>query len=128
MTWVAWRQLRTPALTGLVAFALLGVFLLLTGLRMSSAAEHSGLAQCLDEQPNWSSCGLVSEQFRQRFGSVVAIAPYFQFIPGLIGVVRVLHSSPANSSTGPTRSPSHNRSPGSAGSPSSSRSFSGSRQ
>ena len=86
MTWVAWRQLRTPALTGMVACALLGVFLLLTGLRMSSAAEHSGLAQCLDEQPNWSSCGLAAEQFRQRFGSVVAIAPYFQFIPGLIGV------------------------------------------
>ncbi len=83
MTWVAWRQLRTPALTGLAAFTLLGVFLVLTGLRMSSAFEESGLAQCLTTQPN---CGIAAEQFRQRFGSLVSIAPYLQFIPGLIGV------------------------------------------
>ncbi len=83
MTWVAWRQLRTPALTGLAAFTLLALFLLATGTRMASSFEESGLAQCVTIQPN---CGLAADQFRQRFGSLAAIAPYFQFIPGLIGV------------------------------------------
>ncbi len=50
---------------------------------MSSSFEASGLAQCVATQPG---CGLATEQFRQRFGSLAAIAPYFQFIPGLIGV------------------------------------------
>ena len=83
MTWVAWRQFRTPALTGVAALGLLAAFLLVTGIQMSSAFNTSGIAHCSTSTP---TCGFAVEQFRQRFGSLVTIAPYFQFLPGLIGV------------------------------------------
>ena len=50
---------------------------------MSASFEESGLGDCLTTRPD---CGLAAEQFRQQFGSLTAIAPYLQFIPGLIGV------------------------------------------
>ena len=81
MTWVAWRQLRTPALTGMAAFTLLGVFLLLTGLRMSSASEESGLAQCLATSASPTAAS-PSEQFRQQFGSVVCNRAVLPVHPG----------------------------------------------
>ncbi len=83
MTWVAWRQLRMPALAGAAGFGVLALFLVVTGLRMSSAFDASGLGDCVRTQP---ACGLVAEQFRQRFAGLSTIAPYFQFLPALIGV------------------------------------------
>ena len=83
MTWVAWRQFRIPALGGLIGLATAAAFLVLTGIPMSSAFDDSGLAACLVTQPN---CGLLVEQFRQRFAGLETVAPYFQFLPGLIGV------------------------------------------
>jgi hypothetical protein len=56
VTWVAWRQLRMSAIVGAAGFGLLGLFLAVTGLRMSSAFDAGGLADCVGAQP---VCGLL---------------------------------------------------------------------
>jgi len=85
MTWLAWRQHRQQALFGAVSFALLGVFLLLTGRHMHSVFDSSGLSHCLATR-NHGDCGDFESSFESRFGSLRQLSPFLMVLPGLVGL------------------------------------------
>ena len=86
MTWVSWRLQRTETLIVVGIFALLAAFLVPTGLQMTNAYSHDGLARCLSFSPD-PTCMNAVGAFRQRFQSVLDLATWFTLVPGLIGVL-----------------------------------------
>jgi hypothetical protein len=85
MTWLAWRQHRQQALFGALSFALLAVFLLLTGRHMHSVFGSSGLSHCLATR-NHGDCGELESAFETRFGTLRQLAPFLMVLPGLVGL------------------------------------------
>jgi hypothetical protein len=86
MTWVSWRLQRTETLVVVGIFALLAALLVPTGIQMSNAYHHDGLAACLSSNPG-PTCGNALGAFRQRFQSLIDLANWFTLVPGLIGVL-----------------------------------------
>jgi ABC-2 family transporter protein len=86
VTWVSWRLQRTETLVALGILALLAVFLVPTGIQMTNAYHHDGLAACLSANPG-PTCGFELGGFRQRFQSLIDLANWFTLVPGLIGVL-----------------------------------------
>ena len=86
MTWVSWRLQRTETLIVVGIFALLAALLVPTGIQMSNAYHHDGLAACLSSNPG-PTCENALGAFRQRFQSLLDLANWFTLVPGLIGVL-----------------------------------------
>lgn len=86
MTWLGWRQQRTETLIALGIIGLLAALLIPTGLSMSSAFDHDGLAGCLSAGHS-QSCGESINAFTARFNSLGSMIAWLTLIPGLIGVL-----------------------------------------
>jgi hypothetical protein len=86
VTWVSWRLQRTEMLIAVGILGLLAALLIPTGIQMTNAYHHDGLAGCLSINPG-PTCGNAIGGFRQRFQSLLDLANWFTLVPGLIGVV-----------------------------------------
>jgi hypothetical protein len=86
VTWVSWRLQRTETLIALGILGLLAAFLVPTGIQMTDAYHHDGLAACLSPNPG-PTCANALGDFRQRFQSTLDLANWFNLVPGLIGVL-----------------------------------------
>ena len=84
MTWLTYRQHRQQALFGAAALALIAVFLLVTGVHMSSAF-HAGLSRCLAVRGH-GNCGDLEGAFESRFGTLRQLVPFFMGLPLLAGL------------------------------------------
>src|SRR6266849_7248906 len=79
MTWLTWRQHRAEGLIVLVVLAVIGVFLLMTGLEMANSFQQLVLSNCLISKN--SSCGELEMAFRiVQAGPLLALA-----LPLLLG-------------------------------------------
>ena len=56
MIWLTWRQHRAEGLIMLGVLALVGVFLLVTGLEMANSFQQFGLNNCLGPASKGSAC------------------------------------------------------------------------
>src|SRR5258708_20365765 len=63
MTWVIWRQHRAEGLILLVVLAVIGVFLLITGLEMANTFQQLVLSNCLGPASKSSSCNELLQAF-----------------------------------------------------------------
>ena len=81
MTWLTWRQHRAEGLIVLVVLAVIGVFLLMTGLEMANSFQQLVLSNCLISKN--SSCGELEMAFRiVQAGPLLALA-----LPLLLGAL-----------------------------------------
>ena len=81
MTWLTWRQHRAEGLIVLVVLAVIGVFLLMTGLEMANSFQQLVLSNCLISKN--SSCGELVMAFRiVQAGPLLALA-----LPLLLGAL-----------------------------------------
>jgi hypothetical protein len=81
MTWLTWRQHRAEGLIVLVVLAVIGVFLLMTGLEMANSFQQLVLSNCLISKN--SSCGELEMAFR-----IVQVAPLLALaLPLLLGAL-----------------------------------------
>ena len=86
MTWVTWRQGRTETLIAAGILALVAALLIPTGLHMASVYDHDGLAACVNS--NGRGCQAAIGAFTNRFQrGVGAVFPWFNLIPGIVGVL-----------------------------------------
>jgi chromate transport protein ChrA len=79
MTWVAWRLHRVEGAVVLAVLAVLGAFLLLTGLPMAHSYQQSGLAACLAHATDStvrSVCGQVGGTFENQYGQLLPYAAF----------------------------------------------------
>ena len=128
MTWVTWRQGCTETLIAAGILALVAALLIPTGLHMASVYDHDGLAACVNS--NSRGCQEAVGAFTQQFqNGVGAVFPWFNLIPGIVGVLlripprnrarTALCSRPRSSSSsraGPTSLRGRRASPAAAGS------------
>jgi hypothetical protein len=86
MTWVTWRQGRTETLIAAGILALVAALLIPTGLHMASVYDHDGLAACVNANSRdcQDAVGAFTDQFQRGVG---AVFPWFNLIPGLVGVL-----------------------------------------
>src|SRR6266566_8944429 len=81
MTWLTWRQHRAEGLIVLVVLAVIGVFLLMTGLEMANSFQQLVLSNCLISKN--SSCGELEMAFRiVQAGPLLALA--LPLLPGAL--------------------------------------------
>jgi hypothetical protein len=85
MTWLGLRLQRTEMLLVAAAVGLLTAALLPSGLDMSSAYRHNGLAACLGANPS-PACGDAIHSFTAQFEPVRNALGWLTLLPGLIGV------------------------------------------
>ena len=91
MIWLTWRQHRNEGLITLAVLAVLGAFLLVTGLDVYHAFQQSGLSACLAHNTDGALrtvCGPLANAFGAQFQSLiflVSAAPLL--LPGLLGVL-----------------------------------------
>jgi ABC-type transport system involved in multi-copper enzyme maturation permease subunit len=85
MIWLTYRQHRQQALFATGAMALISLFLVLTGLHMSSVFHNSGLAHCLSTRSH-NDCGDLESSFESRFGTLRQLVPFFMVLPLLAGL------------------------------------------
>jgi hypothetical protein len=83
--WLSWRLQRTETLVAVGIFALLAALLVPTGISMTDAYHHDGLAACLSSQT--PACSEAIGGFRGRFQSLSDLANWFTLVPGLVGVL-----------------------------------------
>ncbi|MEV8517839.1 ABC transporter permease subunit [Dactylosporangium sp. NPDC051484] len=92
MIWVAWRQFRAQALTGLVLLAAAAIFFLVTGLRMhhSYAADLAACAPlnaCDGSTPAARALGSRIPQLRQSYEPMFQLLQLLVIaVPALIGI------------------------------------------
>lgn len=84
MTWIAWRQHRQQMLWGVVAIAVLALFLIPTGLGMAHTFTSSGLARCLTTAG--ADCGALQEAFDSHYRGYSFLIPLFMMAPVLFGI------------------------------------------
>jgi hypothetical protein len=82
---VTWRQQRTETLIAAGILALLVALLVPTGLHMASVYDRDGLSTCVAH--NTSDCHQAMAAFGNEFGSIRSLFPWFNLIPGAIGVL-----------------------------------------
>lgn len=84
MIWLTYRQQRQQVLFGTAALSLIAIFLVLTGLHMSSVF-HSGLARCIALHGH-NNCGDLEGAFESRFNTLRQLVPFFMALPLLVGM------------------------------------------
>jgi hypothetical protein len=88
MTWLTWRQLRTPFLIALAATAAMLAILLLTGPGEAELYTESGLARCaegVETNVGTLTCGDLERQFLGRHPLLRAIGSLLLALPLLVG-------------------------------------------
>ena len=82
MIWLAWRQFRAQALTGLALLAAAGIYFLVTGLQM-----HHTYAADLASCTPLNSCDDVLNQFQSNYDAMFHFTELFLLAaPALIGM------------------------------------------
>src|SRR5690348_8388793 len=86
MTWVVWRQHRVEGLMLLVVLAVIGVFLLITGLEMANSFQQLVLSHCLVPTSKGSSCDELGMAWNNQYGFLRG-APLLGALPLLLGAL-----------------------------------------
>jgi hypothetical protein len=86
MTWVVWRQHRAEGLMLLVVLAVIGVFLLITGLEMANSFQQLVLSHCLVPTSKGSSCDELGMAWNNQYGFLRG-APLLGALPLLLGAL-----------------------------------------
>jgi hypothetical protein len=87
MTWLTWRQHRIEGLILLVVLAVIGVFLLVTGLQMANSFQQLRLSNCLGQiSKGSSSCYELEMAWNNQYGFLRA-APLLLALPLLLGAL-----------------------------------------
>jgi hypothetical protein len=85
MIWLVWRQHRLAMLAIAGVLAVIGAFLLLTGLPMYASFQAGGLAGCLGQTTG--ACGDAVTQFSDQYRGIgTGLIPWLNFFPGLLGL------------------------------------------
>ena len=84
MIWLTWRQHRAQVLVCVLGLAVLGVFLVVTGIGMASTFTDSGLAHCLATTPD--GCPDLAGAWLNQYSGYQFAVPLFLFLPALLGV------------------------------------------
>src|SRR5260221_5405699 len=87
MTWVIWRQHRAEGLILLVVLAVIGVFLLITGLEMANSFQQLVLSNCLVPTSKGSSCDELGMAWNNQYGGFLRGAPLLLALPLLLGAL-----------------------------------------
>jgi hypothetical protein len=83
--WLTWRQQRTETLIAVLLLALVAALLVPTGLQMTSAYEHDGIAACLADRS--ADCRARIDAFDTRWSVLLNFVGWLNLVPGLIGVL-----------------------------------------
>lgn len=86
MIWLTWRQQRLEIVIAAALLALLTTLLLITGLDMASAYQHTGVAACLGPHPG-QNCATVINAFQTRFASLNDLVGWLNFLPLIFGLL-----------------------------------------
>jgi hypothetical protein len=86
VTWVSWRLQRTETLVVLGTLVLIAALLVPTGIQMTNAYDHDGLAACLAINTD-PTCSQEIGNFHERFQALTTLGNWFTLMPGLIGVL-----------------------------------------
>jgi hypothetical protein len=87
VTWLVWRQHRGEGLLTLIVLAVLGAFLLITGLEMAHTSQQSGLSACLARSADQTACGPLVTAFMNQFDYLIIYSPFLVFLPLLFGAL-----------------------------------------
>jgi hypothetical protein len=88
MTWLAWRQHRIEGLILLVVLAVIGVFLLVTGLEMANSFQQFRLSNCLGQiSKGSSSCYELGMAWNNQYGGFLRGAALLLALPLLLGAL-----------------------------------------
>jgi hypothetical protein len=87
MIWLSWRQARTELLIGGGALALLVLFLLWTGLEMTSAYDAAGLETCAAQAAPDDACRQAADGFLGRFRKFDNLTGWLNLLPFLLGLL-----------------------------------------
>jgi hypothetical protein len=86
MTWVVWRQHRAEGLMLLVVLAVLGVFLLITGLEMANSFQQLRQNHCLGLNSKGGLCAELGMAWNNQYGFLRG-APLLGALPLLLGAL-----------------------------------------
>jgi hypothetical protein len=88
MTWLAWRQVRTPARVVLAAAALVLVVLAWTGPQLAHDFRADGLGPCAAglESTTDRTCGDLADSFLGRFSILSAVGSLLVVAPAVVGI------------------------------------------
>ena len=85
MIWATWRLQRTETVIAALLLAFAAAVLVPTGLNISHAYDHDGIAACLTNPTG--DCRDTLELFARRWEQLVNLVAWFNLLPGLIGVL-----------------------------------------
>lgn len=87
MTWVVWRQHRAEGLILLAVLAVIGVFLVITGLEMANTFQQFQQSHCLGQSPvKGGPCDVLGMTWNSQYGFLRA-APVLLTLPLLLGTL-----------------------------------------
>jgi hypothetical protein len=86
MTWVVWRQHRAEGLMLLVVLAVIGVFLLITGLEMANSFQQLRQNHCLGLNSKGGLCAELGMAWNNQYGFLRG-APLLGALPLLLGAL-----------------------------------------
>jgi hypothetical protein len=87
MTWVTWQQHRLAAAVGAALFVLAAVVLGLVGLQVAADFQQSGVAACIAQSSQASSCSDLRSQFFDRWSELEgAVQNALAVLPLLVGM------------------------------------------
>jgi hypothetical protein len=87
MTWLVWRQHRSEGIITLGVLALIGVFLLTTGLGMANSFQQLGLSNCLGQVSEGSTCSGLRQAFENQYSFLLSMATFLLALPLLLGAL-----------------------------------------
>jgi hypothetical protein len=87
MTWVVWRQHRAEGLIVLVVLAVIGVFLLITGLEMANSFQQFVLNNCLGPTSKGTPCDELEMAWNKQYGGFLQAAPLLLALQLLLGAL-----------------------------------------
>lgn len=89
MIWLTWRLHRTETLLGTALLTIIGLFLTITGLRMTSAYREMGIACCFTETQADTvfTCLPLSSAFFNRFGQLDSMVAWLNFLPVVLAML-----------------------------------------
>ena len=87
MTWVVWRQHRAEGLIVLVVLAVIGVFLLITGLEMANSFQQFVLNNCLGPTSKGTLCDELEMAWNKQYGGFLQAAPLLLALQLLLGAL-----------------------------------------
>src|SRR5215469_11890377 len=87
MTWGVWRQHRAEGLIVLVVLAVIGVFLLITGLEMANSFQQFVLNNCLGPTSKGTLCDELEMAWNKHYGGFLQAAPLLLALQLLLGAL-----------------------------------------